>query len=148
MRWLWRLNRLRWRVLRPVTVGVRVLLVRDCEVLLVRHTYIRGWYLPGGGLKRGEIPEDAARREAREEAGATLGALELAGVYSTFREGKSDHVILFRCEDFTLAPNRSREIAEARFFPLDAIPPGTNAGARRRIEEHRRGEPVPRTGPW
>ena len=54
---------------RPVTVGVRVMLIRDGQVLLIRHSYLRGWYLPGGGLKRGESMEAAARREAREESG-------------------------------------------------------------------------------
>ncbi len=44
---------------RPITIGVRVLLLREEQVLLVRHSYIQGWYLPGGGLKRGETLEAA-----------------------------------------------------------------------------------------
>ena len=71
-RLLHRINRLRWRITKPITVGVRLLLVRERTVLLVKHTYHRRWYLPGGGVCKGETLEDAARREAAEELGATL----------------------------------------------------------------------------
>ena len=74
------INRLRWRVTKPVTVGVRLILTRDQAVLLVKHTYQRHWYLPGGGVKRGETLQEAARREAAEEIGAALGDLQLFGV--------------------------------------------------------------------
>jgi ADP-ribose pyrophosphatase YjhB (NUDIX family) len=50
---------------RPVRLGVRVMLLRGDQVLLVRQTYMPGWFMPGGGLKRGETLEQAARREAR-----------------------------------------------------------------------------------
>ncbi|MEO9255658.1 MAG: NUDIX domain-containing protein, partial [Tepidiformaceae bacterium] len=60
-----------WRVYHPITLGVRVILTSDGKVLLVRHTYRPGWFLPGGGVHRRESLERAARREVREEAGAT-----------------------------------------------------------------------------
>jgi 8-oxo-dGTP pyrophosphatase MutT (NUDIX family) len=60
-------------VRRPGLTGVKCVLTdADC-VLLVRHTYgPRDWDLPGGGLKRGEAPAAAARREMREELGLTI----------------------------------------------------------------------------
>ena len=70
---LYNINRLRYRVIRPVTVGVRLILEKGQAVLLVKHTYQYDWYLPGGGVKRGETLEGAARREAAEELGAELG---------------------------------------------------------------------------
>ncbi|MEP7217096.1 MAG: NUDIX domain-containing protein [Anaerolineaceae bacterium] len=141
-RWLLRLAyvllSVRRMIVQPVTLGVRVLLVRDGEVLLVRHTYRKGWFLPGGGVKRRETLEEAARREAREEVGATIGAVHLMGAYSNFVEATSDHVVVFVSESFELHPNQSAEIAECRFFPLTSLPEGVSAGSLRRIEEYLR----------
>jgi 8-oxo-dGTP pyrophosphatase MutT (NUDIX family) len=65
--------RLNWRASR----GVKCLLTHDEKVLLVKHTYgLRDvWYLPGGNIRRAELPREAAAREMREELG--LSALEL-----------------------------------------------------------------------
>ena len=138
------LRRMAWQ---PVTLGVRVLLVRNGEVLLVRHTYRDGWFLPGGGVKRHETLEAAARREAHEEVGATIGELRLMGAYSNFAEAKSDHVVVFVSESFEQTPNESAEIAEARFFRFDALPEGVSAGSQRRIDEYRQPNP-PQAGQW
>jgi len=64
-----------WRLRRPATRGVKLVLRDgDGRVLFVRHTYgdREGWELPGGGLHRGEAPQDGARREGREELGLDL----------------------------------------------------------------------------
>ena len=76
---------------RPLTLGVRVMMIQDGKVLLVRHTYLDGWFMPGGGVKRGETLDQAARREAHEEVGALLNEISLMGAYSHFLEWKSDH---------------------------------------------------------
>lgn len=128
------------RLFEPVTLGVRILLVRDGEVLLVRHSYREGWFLPGGGVKRRETLEQAVRREAREEVWAEIQDLRLVGLFSNFIEAKSDHIAVFASEQFTLGPDcKSDEIAEARFFPLDALPPEVSPGSERRIAEYRDG---------
>lgn len=123
----------RRRLLKPVTLGVRILLVRDGEVLLVRHTYMSGWYLPGGGLRRRETLEAAIRREAREEVGASFDSAWQLAAFSNFEEALSDHLVVFVAEGFTLSPATSDEIAEARFSPLTSLPPGTSAGTRKAI---------------
>ena len=56
-----------WKLFKPITIGARLLMVKDGTVVLVKHTYDQAWYLPGGGLKRGETLEQAIRREAAEE---------------------------------------------------------------------------------
>lgn len=147
LRLLYHGERLRNRLLEPVTLGARVLLVRDGAVLLVRHSYMPGWYLPGGGLQRGESFEQAARREAREEAGATIGQMQLHGVYLNRSQRKIDHVAIFTASEFELAEVVAAEIAEARWFPLNALPRGVSAGTARRIAEHLAGG-GPFSGRW
>lgn|SRR5512135_2964236 len=139
-----------WRFFfRPIVVGVRVMMIREGQVLLVRHTYVPGWYMPGGGLNRGETLEQGARREAREEVGAELRNISLVGAYSNFTEWRSDHNALFLSTDFSLSGKRDwREIAEARFFPLDALPDGLWPGHRIRLEEYRAHQTSPQFGEW
>ena len=141
-----------WRIRRPVTMGVRVMLVQDGQVLLVKHTYQDEWYFPGGGMKRDEPVEAAARREAAEEVGAVIGeepgAMRLVGVFANFADYKSDHVICFLCESFTLGDRPpSPEIADARFFPLDALPADASPGTRRKVDAYR-AETLGNVGEW
>lgn len=131
--------RLYWRLTRPLTAGVRaVVLDAEGRVLLVRHTYIPGWYLPGGGVERGETMLTSLRRELDEETGVILnGEARLAGLYANFREFKSDHVALFLVEhgQYERVSRKSPEIAEADFFAPDALPDGITASTRARIRE-------------
>jgi len=135
-------------IFRPKTLGVRVMLIQNGQVLLVRQTYLPGWFMPGGGVKRGETMEDAARREAREEVGAEMGALELVGAYTSFGGFKSDHNILFLCTDFSLHGQPDREIAEVCFFPLEALPENVWPGHRLRLDEYCAGLEHPQFGEW
>jgi 8-oxo-dGTP pyrophosphatase MutT (NUDIX family) len=143
----YRLNRLRWRLTKPLKIGVRVMLIEDGAVWLVRHTYLDGWYFPGGGVQRGETLEGAARREAAEEVGATMGELTLAGAYTGLTEGKSDHIVVFRCVDFELTGKSDAEIARCARFPLDRLPEDTSLGTRRRVDEYLAGK-LPAFGEW
>ena len=132
---------------RPITLGVRMMLVQNNQVLLVRHTYIDGWFLPGGGVKRGETLEQAARREVREEAGVEVQTLTFVGAYSNFVNWKNDHNIVFFSDQFTVNGKHDKEIAEARFFPLDNLPADTEPGHRLRLDEYRAGK-IPQFGQW
>jgi 8-oxo-dGTP pyrophosphatase MutT (NUDIX family) len=135
-------------IFRPRTLGVRVMLIKDRKALLVWHTYISGWYLPGGGVERGETLEEAVRREAREEVGASLGTLNLLGIYSNFEGFKSDHNALFLCTDFSLVGQQDREIAQACSFSLEALPEGLLPGHRRALQEYQAGRTLPQFGEW
>lgn len=140
---------LRSRILRPVTLGVRIVLVSDGQVVLIRHTYQDGWHLPGGAINRGEMPLVAAVREAKEEAGAYLDAPPwLLGVYSSFDEGHSNHVLTYASESFRLeTPTDRWEIAELKLYPIKQLPQGTTAGTRRRVQEFLTGG-GPYSGSW
>lgn len=138
LRLIYRIFQVYLFIFRPLTLGVRVMLVRDATVLLVRQTYMDGWFMPGGRIEKNETAEQAARREAREEVRAELRSLSMLGIYSNFKEWKSDHNVLFLCQDFDLAGGHDREIAELKFIPLDALPPDLWAGHRSRLLEFAR----------
>jgi 8-oxo-dGTP pyrophosphatase MutT (NUDIX family) len=127
------------RFVRPMTLGVRVLVIdSERRVLLVRHSYLPGWYLPGGGVDAGETLAAAALRELREEAGIVAEDVHLFGVYHNVRTSRRDHVALFRAENFTptvpaWTPNA--EIREIGFFAIDHLPDDTTGATRRRIGE-------------
>jgi len=135
-------------IFRPIRMGVRVMMIQDSKVWLVRQTYMPGWFMPGGGLKRGETLEEATRREAREETGADLGEIALMGAYTNFAEWKTDHNIVFICTEFQIKSKPDGEIAELRAFPLNELPDGLWPGHRRRLQEYQAGIRVPQFGKW
>ncbi len=148
-----RAARLYWRVRRPRTLGVRaVVLDRDERIALVRHTYADHWYLPGGGVKKGESFQSALLRELEEEVALRDARIErILGVYHSRREAKDDHIVIYvvrvevdPCAD--LARADLTEIEEAGWFALDALPDGVSPATGRRIAEYREG--AVGSGPW
>jgi 8-oxo-dGTP pyrophosphatase MutT (NUDIX family) len=134
-----RLGGLAAPVLRGMTLGVRgACFDGDGQVFLVRHSYIQGWYLPGGGVERGETAGEALVRELREEGGIELSEpARLFGVYMNPKR-RRDHVIVFVARAFERPsppdyPNR--EIAEVGFFDPRALPEATSPATRRRLGE-------------
>lgn len=145
--------RLVWKVTKPRTIGVRaVLLDQDDRIALVRHTYTDAWYLPGGGVKKGESIEAALLRELEEEVAVVGPKIErVLGVYHSQREAKDDHIIIYAARTVSDASSDLpkadlMEIEEARWFPLDQVPSSTSAATVRRISEYRSG--VTGSGAW
>lgn len=132
----------RW-VRRPLSVGVRGLVVNERgEVLLVRHTYLEGWYFPGGGVKRRESVLQGLERELDEEVGVTFSELpELFGIYSNSIGYRSDHVALFVVRAYDHRPRENIEIAEWGFFAIDDLPAGVAGGTRNRLLEFQGRQP-------
>jgi ADP-ribose pyrophosphatase YjhB (NUDIX family) len=127
-----------FRIRRPMTLGVRGLCLKNGTVFLIRHTYVPGWQLPGGGVETGETLRDALDKELIEEGNIRLtGEPQLFQIYFNRRMSKRDHVALFICREFEqLSPKRpDHEIAESGFFPILALPDGTTRATRERIEE-------------
>lgn len=147
--WHWllvRLLHLYFRLTRGVTFGVRAAVLTGAgEVFLVRHTYIPGWQLPGGGVEVGETAREALERELSEEACISITAEpQLHGLYFNRRVSRRDHVALYVVRDFRVdaVKQPDREIAEAGFFPLDALPDGVTPATRRRLDEIAKGLPL------
>ncbi len=117
----------------------------DGRVCLVRHSYRNGWFLPGGGVKTGESLVQAMTRELREETGieTTRSSHAVHGVFSSFAEHKSDHVVVFHVRDWHQGtPPAQAEIAEVRFVDPDELPADTSPATQRRIKELMTGAPI------
>ena len=126
------------RASRGMTLGVRGVAVdAGGRVLLVKHTYLHGWWLPGGGVERGQTCEDALIREMREEAGVIVeGRPTLVSVHSNERHFRGDHVLVYRIDRFSLTDRTSHgEIAEVGWFDPQALPDDTHRATRARLAE-------------
>lgn len=141
-----RVLHLYWRFSRGMTLGVRALVLDEAgRVFLVRHSYVSGWYLPGGGVEVGETTLEALERELMEEGNIALTAPPvLHGIYFNSRVSRRDHVALFVVRAFRQdgPPQPDHEIVEHGFFSLYALPEDATRASRARIAEVLHGAPV------
>jgi ADP-ribose pyrophosphatase YjhB (NUDIX family) len=128
-----------WRFARGKTLGAQGMVIDGHgRIFLVKHTYIDGWHLPGGGVETGETILNALARELSEEGNIKLtGQPQLFSVYLNARISRRDHVALYIVRDFLQEspPQPNREIAEHGFFAVDTLPPDTGRATRARIDE-------------
>lgn len=126
-----------WRKLSGAPIaGVSILITNSAgDVLLLKHSYgPKVWALPGGGMKRGEDPQECARREVQEELGLALDELHSLGTLEEQLSGSPHTAHLFGAIcDAPPRPDR-REVIEARFFALDALPQPLGHTTERRLD--------------
>jgi len=128
-----------WRFARGMTLGVRGIVVdRSDRVFLVKHSYVAGWHLPGGGVEPGESFLDALRRELAEEGCIeVLGEPVLLGMFFNSHVSRRDHVAVYVVRQFLQdrPPEPNCEIVATGFFEPAALPEGTTPGTILRIAE-------------
>jgi 8-oxo-dGTP pyrophosphatase MutT (NUDIX family) len=128
-----------WRFSRGMTLGVRgIVWDGDDRVFLVKHSYVAGWHLPGGGVEPGESLLDALRRELAEEGCIeVMGEPVLVGMFFNSQVSRRDHVAVYLIRNFRQqrSPEPNREIVACGFFDASALPAETTAGTRLRISE-------------
>lgn len=125
----------------PFSLGVRVIVTdANGHVLLIRHKYLPGWYLPGGGVEKGEVMAETVKRELREEVGVeALGEPGLLGVFLNREAFGRDHIGLFEVNAWEAGANHlmpNAEILEARFFPASDFPEDMTRATAARLREY------------
>jgi 8-oxo-dGTP pyrophosphatase MutT (NUDIX family) len=139
-----------WRFARGMTLGVRAVVLDPAgRVFLVKHSYVAGWHLPGGGVETDETVLAALGRELLEEGGITAhGTPALHGVFFNVRVSRRDHIVVFVVRDFAQdgGPRHPREIVDHGFFAPDALPPDTTRATRARLDEVLKG--LPKSERW
>ena len=121
------------------TIGSRAIVINpDGQILLVKHTYQPHWYLPGGGVKKGESAKAALLRELKEEVGLVVNLEELIlyGIYHHIYMGVNDYPIIYVVKNYKMTSSSSGEIEEIAWFDYDDLPAMVSPGTKRRITEY------------
>ena len=128
-----------------ILVGAAVLIFNQKdELLLGLRPDNHCWGIPGGGMEPGELLEETARRESREETGLEVGALDLFGVFSGptlfYEYPNGDQVynvtVVYQTHDFQgRLLDCSAEVDEQRFFALDQLPENLSPPIRPVLEQ-------------
>ena len=105
------------------------------EILLQKRRDNGRWGIIGGAMEIGESVHETVLREAYEEAGITIGHMDLFGIYSgrdrliVYPNGDICYAaaIVFITKDFrgTIA-NQEEEVIEHRFFAPEDLPGDIN----------------------
>jgi 8-oxo-dGTP pyrophosphatase MutT (NUDIX family) len=128
-----------WRFSRGMTLGVRGMAIDpDRRVFLIKHSYVPGWHLPGGGVEPGETMLQALTREMHEEGNIEIGpSPEFFALYFNPKDSNRDHVGLYVIRNFAQPspPKPNAEIVAHGFFARAALPADTTPATRLRIAE-------------
>jgi 8-oxo-dGTP pyrophosphatase MutT (NUDIX family) len=124
------------------TFGVRILVLNDSKILLVKHRYGNNWVMPGGKIEKKSTPEKTAFKELYEETGLIINKIDFKlGYYHNTAGAKNDHVHCFVVSDWQRDPKFKRkildilEIKNVEWFELDNLPDNLSFATKNRIKE-------------
>jgi 8-oxo-dGTP diphosphatase len=112
-------------------IGVGAIIIENARVVLVKRSHPPlqdQWSIPGGVLEVGELVREAAVREAREETGLVVEAVELLGVYDRVLRDADKRVqyhyvlIDFLCRRVAGDLAAASDAAEVRWFTREELP--------------------------
>lgn len=116
------------------TIGVFGIICNEQkEVLLCHRQDYDLWNLPGGALEMGETPEDAIRRELREELGVESEAVRLVGVYT--KPEQADVVFCFECKLLNTNIALNEEADRFGWFSVNNLPKNLSPKTPPRIQD-------------
>ncbi len=131
-----------WKVFDIKTFGVRAIIDNGGSILLVKPPYRNLWVFPGGGIKKNETPEEAARREVQEEVNISIESFERKlGTYKNTTGGKNDTVTVLVAQKWEDRGKKwNIEVEESGFFKPDSLPPAVSRATKARINEYLQGD--------
>ena len=136
-----------WKVFKIETFGVRTLILKENKILLIKHRYGKFWIMPGGGINKNEIAEDAAIRETKEEVGIIIEKIDFKlGYYKNTTGGKNDNIYCFvatkihEIENFKRTFINFLEVENSKWFNINDLPEGTSVSTKARIKEFLTGQ--------
>ncbi len=122
---------------RDLTVGAYI--IHEGKLLLIFHNKLKIWLPPGGHIEQNETPDDAVKREVKEEVNLEIKLLQYNPLFTgrNVREecalpfytnihnvGDHDHYGLFYlCEpkDITTLKGNPKELREYKWFYLEDL---------------------------
>ena len=119
---------------RFTVTAAAIIVDENNRTLLLKHRFRagNGWGIPGGFIEAHEHPDEAVRRELREEIGLEVEDLQLFST-RTFKAARQIE-ILFRCRAKGSAKPKSIEITKAAWFSADELPDGLPEGQSQLIK--------------
>lgn len=129
------IRKMYWFFSRSITIGVKVIVTSQNQILLIKNRYDTFWYLPGGGIKSKETVVECAQRELWEECGIKADTVKILSVYSSFLEYKSDHIVLMHTDVSNQSLAQGLEIEKIAFFDRNDLPADASYSTKKRIGE-------------
>ena len=124
----------------PILTTDAIILNSKGEILLTKRNippYKGYWVLPGGHVDYGELVEEAAIREVKEETGLNVKIKKLCGVYSDPKRDPRYHTVgvIFLVKVVSGKLKINNEVKEINFFPLNKLPKKIGADHRQIIKD-------------
>jgi ADP-ribose pyrophosphatase YjhB (NUDIX family) len=108
-------------------VGIRIVVIKDEKILMVREKMDNKWSLPGGYADPGYTPSEIAIKEVKEESGFDVNVIRLLGVidYNKHQERPFPfdlYQLFIECEIVGGESKTGVETSEVGFFGIDELP--------------------------